>query len=148
IDHFNHTKYIEASDTLFKLLEKNELELNLTIIRYFNVIKDKRIIPYLLNFMDSPNWEERSTAIKCSELYINKRIETKLLELMKDSNWYVRSNSANIYINGSNIVPIMNELKTTKDEFQKDIILYTLFKKHLINYDYYQKQIKGSDLDE
>ncbi|MEG0314192.1 MAG: hypothetical protein RR646_02900 [Erysipelotrichaceae bacterium] len=148
IEHFNHNKYIEASDILFKLLAKNELELNITIIRYFNAIKDERIVPYLLKFMDSPNWEERSVAVKCSEQYRNKLIETKLVELMKDRNWYVRSNSANIYINESNIVPIMEELKITKDEFQKDIILYTLFKKHLMNYEDYQLQIKGSDINE
>ncbi|MDO5568883.1 MAG: hypothetical protein Q4G04_02065 [bacterium] len=122
----------EVKETLNNVLtnENNTIELELSILKYFEVVKEERIVPCLLKKLSSEDWRVKAISCKVSRVYPTESIKAKLRECLVDKNWFVRYNAAFTLVDIDNT---FNETELAKltDDFAKDITTYALSKKKM-----------------
>lgn len=119
------------------LANSKDKEILILSMRYFGRIIDERAKAYLLDNIKSEDWELRAISAKIILNYNDEDTRNALLETLKDENYYVRFNSAFSYIEMEVEENIFKELDMVKDNFAKEILVYAMYLKNLINHEEY-----------
>ena len=119
------------------LANSKDKEILILSMRYFGRIIDERAKAYLLDNIKSEDWELRAISAKIILNYNDEDTRNALLEALKDENYYVRFNSAFSYIEMEVEENIFKELDIIKDNFAKEILVYAMYLKNLINHEEY-----------
>lgn len=140
IEHFsnklndNENIRLLVLDVLSSSNDKNTL---IMATRYFGRVIDERAEEYILQNLESPDWELRAISAKIISHYNSQSSRFKILEGLKDKNYYVRYNSAFSYIDMEEEENILKYLDNITDPFAKDITLYAMYNRNIIDYKEY-----------
>lgn len=91
--------------------------------------------------MDSKDWEIRAISSKVISKYESILAKEKLKKNLGDSNYFVRYNSAFSFIYMVEEQNVINEALNNEDLFAREIIIYAMHVKGLINFDQYNELI-------
>lgn len=125
------------------LANSQNKEILILAMRYFSKIMDERSKPYILKNLKSEDWELRAISAKVISNYNDGNSRNELLENLKDENYFVRFNSAFSYIEMEEETIIFNQLDNLTDKFAKDILVYAMYLKNMINYKDYMEQLQN-----
>lgn len=140
IEHFsnklndNENIRLLVLDVLSSSNDKNTL---IMATRYFGRVIDERAEEYILQNLESPDWELRAISAKIISHYNSQSSRFKIREGLKDKNYYVRYNSAFSYIDMEEEENILKYLDNITDPFAKDITLYAMYNSNIIDYKEY-----------
>ncbi len=140
IEHFsnklndNENIRLLVLDVLSSSNDKNTL---IMATRYFGRVIDERAEEYILQNLESPDWELRAISAKIISHYNSQSSRFKIMEGLKDKNYYVRYNSAFSYIDMEEEENILKYLDNITDPFAKDITLYAMYNRNIIDYKEY-----------
>lgn len=140
IEHFsnklndNENIRLLVLDVLSSSNDKNTL---IMATRYFGRVIDERAKEYILQNLESPDWELRAISAKIISHYNSQSSRFKVMEGLKDKNYYVRYNSAFSYIDMEEEENILKYLDNITDPFAKDITLYAMYNRNIIDYKEY-----------
>lgn len=140
IANATYNKSDKIIDQMFFLLlnDKTDMEMKLSIIKYFGAVKFIKVKDILINFMNSSLWEVRAVVARNLDIYIDcEGVEDVLIDKMCDENWYVRFNSAYSVVNHINYFEVMEKIKIQNDKYSRDIMFYVLLNKKIIDYEEY-----------
>ena len=133
----------KVSGHMFNILKNSEiLELVIAATKYFGEVINTEAKKLILKNLDSEFWELRAVSGKVIEYYKDEVIVERLEAKLTDSNWYVRYNSALSLINITNGKERDRMLKIS-DGFAREIYIYALFTKGIIDINEYQKLSKN-----
>ena len=141
MDHLTNRRISEYSNEILRFIEaSSDKEIIIAGIRYFGVVHKQEAYPFIVEKFKSKSYEIRAVCARAIGLYPCEETITLLKEYIKDANWFVRYNCAftlihleeeNIFNKDSSIGKVLCE----KDTFARDIMIYTLYSKGLINSD-------------
>lgn len=141
LDHFTNHRISEYADEILRFIAaSSDKEIIIAGIRYFGVVHKQEAYPFIIEKFKSKNYEIRAVCARAIGLYPCEETITLLNEYIKDANWFVRYNCAftlfhleeeNIFNKDSSIRKVISE----KDTFARDIMIYALYSKGLINSD-------------
>jgi len=97
VNFFSYDNISRENFLLKKIADaKEEKEVRLACIRYFQKRKDKRVLPYLYLFIETEemDWEYSSISALTLKSYPSKKTTEILLSALESKNWYVRNNAA------------------------------------------------------
>lgn len=142
IEHFSN--YLCSDEAIvIKVLEylrkSNSKEILLICTRYFGSIIDTRAKELILDNLEHQDWEIRGMSAKVLVHYNDDLVREKLIERLSDENYFVRYNSSFSYIEMDHIKNIFANLFTKiKDSYAREILLYAMHSKKLIDYEGYK----------
>lgn len=148
IEHFANGMKDEEEIRLMVLdflANSEDKEIMILAMRYFGRIIDERAKPYILKNLKSEDWEIRAISAKIISNYKDEYSRSGLLENLKDRNYYVRFNSAFSYIEMDEEESVFKELDSITDNFAKDILVYAMYLKSMINHEEYLERLKDTE---
>ncbi len=141
IEHFTNCHISKYANEILSLIETSrDMEIIIAGIRYFGVVHKQEAYSFIVHQFKSENYEIRAVCARAIGLYPCEKTIELLHEYIKDTNWFVRYNCAftlfqleeeNIFHKDSSIGKVLSE----EDMFARDIMIYTLYSKGLINSD-------------
>ncbi|WIV19185.1 hypothetical protein QPK24_23205 [Paenibacillus polygoni] len=147
LDHFTNRRISEYADEMLQFITtSSDKEIIIAGIRYFGVVHKQEAYPFIVENFKSKDYEMRAVCARAIGLYPCEETITLLHEYIKDANWFVRYNCAftlfrleeeDIFNKDSSIRKVLCE----KDNFARDIMIYTLYSKGLINSDHDQVKL-------
>ena len=145
IEHFSNNLN-DSEDVRLKVLDvfssSKDKSTLIMATRYFGRVIDERAKAYILENLTSPDWELRAMSAKILVKYKSQDTKAKLLESLKDPNYFVRYNSAFSYIDIEEEVKIYDELDNMTDVFAREITMYAMYARSMIDYKDY-KDMEG-----
>lgn len=142
IEHFSNklNDNENVRQLIIEVLSKsNDKNIVIMATRYFGRIVDERAKKYILQNLESPDWEIRAISAKVISKYASQSSIDKVLEGLKDKNYYVRYNSAFSYIQMEEDENILKGLNNITDPFAKEITLYAMYASNIIDYKNYKE---------
>lgn len=121
--------------------ESSEKEIVISSTRYFNKIIDQRAVKYILNNMESEDWEVRATSARVICNYPGEQVIEKLKQTLKDENYYVRYNSAESFLKLVDEKAVIEEAVKNEDRFTRDILLYAMNTRGIITVEDYENLV-------
>ncbi|MGB6178593.1 HEAT repeat domain-containing protein [Carnobacterium sp.] len=121
--------------------ESSEKEIVISSTRYFNKIIDQRAVKYILNNMESEDWEVRATSARVICNYPGEQVIEKLKQTLKDENYYVRYNSAESFLKLVDEKAVIEEAVKNEDRFTRDILLYAMNTRGIITIEDYENLV-------
>ena len=147
IEYFINTKdnSINIQSHMYDLLKKNEnTELVIASTKYFGKVINEKAKDLIMKNLDSEQWEVRAISGKVIEFYYDELVILKLKQKLSDSNWFVRFNCALSLINVTEGVDRRQMIKL-EDRYAREIYIYALFTKGLIDIDEYNELTNAKD---
>lgn len=140
IEHFTNVKYSGAVKRLLDVLENtSNIELKIAATKYFSSVISSKSYPLILGNADSDEWELRAVTVKVLEKYNKPETIDKLIESISDQNWFVRYNAALSLISLDTDNVTIKKIFKFDDRYAKEITLYAMFTKSLIDFEEYKK---------
>lgn len=125
INHFINTKYEEAKESIYRLLEDNDTdkEIKIVCLKYFADIKYLKAKDILIKLLKDENWEIRAVSASALKAYKYKEVILSLQESIKDRVWYVRQNSAKSLYHLVNKKDELESIINGNDRYASDSII-------------------------
>ncbi len=140
IEYFTNVKYSGAVKRLIDVLKSvSHVELKIAAIKYFSFVISNESYPLILGNADSEEWELRAVTVKVLEKYNKPETIDKLIERISDQNWFVRYNAALSLISLDTDNETIKKIFECNDRYAKEITLYAMFTKSLIDFEEYKK---------
>lgn len=119
--------------------QSDEKEIIISSTRYFYKVIDERAKAFIVKNMSSKDWEVRATSARVVSKYTGENIVNKLKQTLTDENYYVRYNSAESFLKVVDSEIAINEAIKNEDRFARDILLYAMNIRGIINIEEYQE---------
>lgn len=140
IEHFTNVKYSGAMKRLLDVLKNSsQVELKIAATKYFSSVASSESYPLILGNADSGEWELRAVTVKVLEKYNKPETIDKLIERISDQNWFVRYNAALSLISLDTDNETIKKIFECNDRYAREITLYAMFTKSLIDFEEYKK---------
>lgn len=141
VEHFKNNKTDFVKEELLNYLNSNiSKEINISIIRYFTIIKYEQCREKIIGILKNGDWECRTVCAKALKNYKCEESKKALLKSINDKNWYVRYNSA-ITILKFEDKSLINYILENDDKYAKDILFYAMFMNNELSYEDYLEKL-------
>lgn len=147
VEHFKNNKTTFVKEELLNILKDNiSKEINISIVKYFTIIKYDECKYIIIEFLKNGDWEYRAVCASALKNYKCELSEKALLKSINDKNWYVRYNSA-ISILKFDDKDLINYILENDDKYAKDILFYAMFMDNKISYEEYLEKLEEIEVE-
>ncbi|OSB10972.1 hypothetical protein B2H97_06590 [Paraclostridium bifermentans] len=147
VEHFKNNKIKFVKEELLNILKDNiSKEINISIVKYFTIIKYDECKDTIIELLNNGDWEYRAVCAIALKNYKCKCSEKALLKSINDKNWYVRYNSA-ISILKFGDKDLINYILENDDKYAKDILFYAMFMDNKISYEEYLEKLEEIEVE-
>lgn len=145
LTHFTNQKISEqpVRRKMLICLGSEDKELIIGASKYFGWVNDPKAGSEILRNLTHPDWEVRAISARVSQRgYGSPEMLDALERCLSDRNWYVRLNSAFAFISMVNDQDRIRRIVDGTDRYAREITLYVMFDKNLIDYKQYIEMTK------
>lgn len=154
IEHFINGNFKVADEGILKLGEKtSSKEVKIAALKYFKVYPNSKALEFVLRNLKEESYEVRAIAAAAAASYPKRESLQGLRRSISDPSWFVRFNSAFSILNIENKAygesEVVSEILNGSDKYAKEIMVYALFAKNIIDIERYNtmlanmKEIEG-----
>lgn len=153
IEHFINEDYIEGKDEVLKLMVKaSSKEVKIVGLKFFKKVHHEPALEFILKGIRDESYEVRAIAAAALGSYKGKESLKALNISISDFNWFVRFNSAfsiitlieGNYLNNE----VIKNIIEGKDNYAREIMIYALFARNIIDINVYNELIIASSKEE
>lgn len=153
IEHFVNEVYSEGKDEVLKLMGKaSSKEVKIAGLKFFKKIPHEPALEFILKGVRDDSYEVRAIAASALASYKGKESLKALKIAISDFNWFVRYNSAfsiialieENYLNSE----VIKKIIEGKDKYAREIMIYALFAKNIIDINVYNELIIDGSKEE
>lgn len=141
IEHFTNDRFSnkDAIEIMKSFVEGDKKECIIAATKYFGKIYDFNASKSILKNMEKDDGDIKAISAKVLSQYESEETHRKLVEGLSDRNWFVRFNCAFSILNFDNVERSIEEINDGADAYAKEILLYAMFSKGMIDFDEYER---------
>lgn len=139
--HFTNQRIDNAQtrELMLRCLRSEDKELIIAASKYFGWVTEPEAGETILRNMDHHEWEVRAQSARvCQRGYGSPQMLDAVERHLPDSNWYVRMNSAFAFLSMADDPQRVQRILQGDDRYAREITLYVMFVKKMIDYDQYK----------
>lgn len=141
IEHFTNDRFSneDAIEVMKSFVESDKKECIIAATKYFGKVHDVNASKSILKNMEKDDGEIKAISARVLSQYESEETYKKLMEGLSDKNWFIRFNCAFSILNFDNAGKSIQEINDGKDAYAKEILLYAMFSKGMIDFEEYEK---------
>lgn len=146
IEHFINGNFKVADEEILRLAgESSSKEVKIVALKYFKVYSNSKALKFILHSLKEESYEVRAIAAAAAASYPKGESLQGLRWSISDPSWFVRFNSAFSILNIENKAygesEVVSEILNGSDKYAKEIMVYALFAKNIIDIERYNTMV-------